>query len=119
MTVDAAESVKSQAVAPMGPGNDLRASRSREAGPEASLAHVADQGLQAAHDVPKAAQSPAQEVVPVPAVARVPLRKVDLDPEAVLQNQIRVGPGLEVEHPRVKGRTTVVRCDTIKLILLF
>lgn len=101
MTVGAAGSVKSQAVARM--EADPRASR--EAAPEANRAHAADQGLQAAHGVLKAARGLAQEVVPAPAVAPVPPRRVDLDPEAALLNQIRVGPGLEVERPRVKGRT--------------
>jgi hypothetical protein len=104
MTVGAAGSVKSQAVARM--GADLRASR--EAALEANRAHVADQGLEAAQGVLKAARGLAQEVVPAPAVAPVPPRKVDLDPEVVLLNLIRVGPGLEVERPRVKGRTPVV-----------
>jgi hypothetical protein len=104
MTVGAAGSVKSRAVALT--EADPRASR--EVAPEASLAHVADRGLQAAHGVQKAALDLAREVVPAPAVARVHPRKADLDPEAVLLNQIRVGLGLEVERPRAKSRTAGV-----------
>lgn len=102
MTVGAAVSVKSQAVALMDPEPVRRASR--EADPEANPAHVAGQDLQAARDVQRAAHGPVPEVGLALVVAPAPPRRVDLDPEAVHLNQIRVDPGLEVERPRAKGR---------------